>query len=74
MVDARVAVALLFDDAELGGQLREALQEHGARIVHEGPVAGFDAALSTAFFMRHACAPARPVVRRWTRCLDGALN
>ncbi len=33
------AVALLFDDTELGGQLREALSERGARIVHEGGVA-----------------------------------
>jgi len=33
------AVALLFDDTELGGQLREALHERGARIVHEGGVA-----------------------------------
>jgi two-component system chemotaxis response regulator CheB/chemosensory pili system protein ChpB (putative protein-glutamate methylesterase) len=45
MVEARPAVALLFDDAELGGHLRQVLQEHGARIVHEGTVAGFDAAL-----------------------------
>lgn len=30
------AVALLFDDAELGGHLRVALSEGGARIVHEG--------------------------------------
>ena len=30
------AVALLFDDAELGAHLREALRERGARIVHEG--------------------------------------
>jgi chemosensory pili system protein ChpB (putative protein-glutamate methylesterase) len=45
MVEARPAVALLFDDAELGGHLRQVLQEHGAHIVHEGTVAGFDAAL-----------------------------
>ena len=45
MLEARPAVALLFDDAELGGHLRQVLQEHGARIVHEGTVAGFDAAL-----------------------------
>ena len=32
----RTAVALLFDDADLGGQLREALRERGADIVHEG--------------------------------------
>lgn len=30
------AVALLFDDVELGGHLRDALSECGARIVHEG--------------------------------------
>lgn len=30
------AVVLLFDDEQLGAHLREALQEHGARIVHEG--------------------------------------
>ena len=45
MLEAQPAVALLFDDAELGGHLRQVLQEHGARIVHEGNVAGFDAAL-----------------------------
>ena len=45
MVEARPSVALLFDDAELGGHLRQVLQEHGAHIVHEGAVAGFDAAL-----------------------------
>ncbi|MEW9624045.1 chemotaxis protein CheB [Rhodanobacter geophilus] len=45
MVEARPAVALLFDDAELGGHLRQVLQEHGANIVHEGTVASFDAAL-----------------------------
>lgn len=39
MTEAASAVALLFDDSELGGQLREALQERGARIVHEGDVA-----------------------------------
>jgi two-component system chemotaxis response regulator CheB/chemosensory pili system protein ChpB (putative protein-glutamate methylesterase) len=33
------AVALLFDDAELGSHLREALRERGARIVHEGGIA-----------------------------------
>ncbi|QNK00327.1 chemotaxis protein CheB [Dyella telluris] len=36
MAEAATAVALLFDDLELGGQLREALRERGARIVHEG--------------------------------------
>ncbi|WP_426663090.1 chemotaxis protein CheB [Rhodanobacter aciditrophus] len=45
MAEARPSVALLFDDAELGGHLRQVLQEHGARIVHEGNVAGFDAGL-----------------------------
>lgn len=45
MLEARPAVALLFDDAELGGHLHQVLQEHGVRIVHEGTVAGFDAAL-----------------------------
>lgn len=39
MTDTVPAVALLFDDTELGGQLREALHERGARIVHEGGVA-----------------------------------
>ena len=38
----RTAVALLFDDAELGGQLRAALSERGARIVHEGTLADLD--------------------------------
>jgi two-component system chemotaxis response regulator CheB/chemosensory pili system protein ChpB (putative protein-glutamate methylesterase) len=38
MTDTAPAVALLFDDTELGGQLREALHERGARIVHEGGV------------------------------------
>lgn len=45
MLEARPAVALLFDDAELGGDLRQVLQEYGAQIVHEGSVADFDAAL-----------------------------
>ncbi|HTM28557.1 MAG TPA: chemotaxis protein CheB, partial [Rhodanobacter sp.] len=36
MTDLVPAVALLFDDSDLGGQLREALHERGARIVHEG--------------------------------------
>lgn len=39
MSEAATAVALLFDDAELGGHLRDALRERGARIVHEGPLA-----------------------------------
>ncbi|MHB1058657.1 MAG: chemotaxis protein CheB [Rhodanobacter sp.] len=38
MTDTAPAVALLFDDTDLGGQLREALHERGARIVHEGEV------------------------------------
>ncbi|HEY8683533.1 MAG TPA: chemotaxis protein CheB, partial [Rhodanobacter sp.] len=38
MIETAPTVALLFDDTELGGQLREALQERGARIVHEGGV------------------------------------
>ncbi|MBD8872425.1 chemotaxis protein CheB [Rhodanobacter sp. DHB23] len=45
MVEALPSVALLFDDAELGGHLRQTLQERGARILHEGAVAGFDAGL-----------------------------
>jgi two-component system chemotaxis response regulator CheB/chemosensory pili system protein ChpB (putative protein-glutamate methylesterase) len=45
MVDARPAVALLFDDAELGGQLRLVLQELGAAIVHEGSAASLDGEL-----------------------------
>lgn len=40
MAEAVPAVALLFDDAGLGEQLRSALQERGARIVHEGPLKG----------------------------------
>lgn len=44
MVETQPSVALLFDDAELGAHLRQVLQERGARIVHEGAVAGFDAA------------------------------
>ena len=40
MAEAVPAVALLFDDADLGEQLRSALQERGARIVHEGPLKG----------------------------------
>lgn len=39
MSEAVTAVALLFDDAELGGHLREALSERGAQIVHEGTLA-----------------------------------
>lgn len=36
MAETATAVALFFDDMDLGGQLREALRERGARIVHEG--------------------------------------
>ncbi|PXV58161.1 two-component system, chemotaxis family, response regulator CheB [Dyella jiangningensis] len=36
MAETATAVALLFDDVDLGSQLREALRERGARIVHEG--------------------------------------
>jgi two-component system chemotaxis response regulator CheB/chemosensory pili system protein ChpB (putative protein-glutamate methylesterase) len=42
MSDKAIAAALLFDDVELGGHLRAALSEHGARIAHEGPVSSFD--------------------------------
>ena len=42
MTDAAPAVALLFDDVELGARLRDVLQEHGAHIVHEGDVASLD--------------------------------
>ncbi len=42
MTDTSPAVALLFDDTELGGQLRDALHERGARIVHEGGVSGLN--------------------------------
>jgi two-component system chemotaxis response regulator CheB/chemosensory pili system protein ChpB (putative protein-glutamate methylesterase) len=38
MTENAPVVALLFDDTELGAQLRTALDERGARIVHEGPV------------------------------------
>lgn len=38
MTEKAPLVALLFDDTELGSQLRTALDERGARIVHEGPV------------------------------------
>jgi chemosensory pili system protein ChpB (putative protein-glutamate methylesterase) len=41
MTDSAPAIALLFDDIELGAQLREALRERGARIVHEGGVSTF---------------------------------
>jgi two-component system chemotaxis response regulator CheB/chemosensory pili system protein ChpB (putative protein-glutamate methylesterase) len=36
MTESGPGIALLFGDGELGSQLRLALQEHGARIVHEG--------------------------------------
>lgn len=39
------AVALLFEDAEQSAHLREALNELGARIVHEGPATELDAAV-----------------------------
>jgi two-component system chemotaxis response regulator CheB/chemosensory pili system protein ChpB (putative protein-glutamate methylesterase) len=42
MKEGSVAAALLFDDVELGGHLRAALSEYGARIAHEGPVSSFD--------------------------------
>ncbi|WP_333680755.1 chemotaxis protein CheB [Dyella sp.] len=42
MKEGSIAAALLFDDVELGGHLRAALSEHGARIAHEGPVSSFD--------------------------------
>ncbi len=38
MTDLAPAVALLFDDNDLGAQLRDALQERGAHIVHEGGI------------------------------------
>jgi two-component system chemotaxis response regulator CheB/chemosensory pili system protein ChpB (putative protein-glutamate methylesterase) len=42
MTDVAPAVALLFDDVELGARLRDVLREHGAHIVHEGDVASLD--------------------------------
>ncbi|MCW8808213.1 MAG: chemotaxis protein CheB [Rhodanobacter sp.] len=42
MSELAPAVALLFDDTKLGGQLREALSERGARIVHEGCVSSLN--------------------------------
>ncbi len=44
MSEKVTAVALFFDDAELGGHLRAALSEHGAQIAHEGPLSSFDEA------------------------------
>jgi len=41
MTDPALAVVLLFDDTELGGQLRDALRDRGARIVHEGGISSF---------------------------------
>ena len=41
MIDPAPAVVLLFDDTELGGQLRAALHDRGARIVHEGGISSF---------------------------------
>jgi len=43
--DAPAKIALLFDDAELVGQLRAALQERNAQIVHEGSLAQFSRAV-----------------------------
>ncbi|RDJ00217.1 chemotaxis protein CheB [Dyella solisilvae] len=45
MAESAIAVALLFDDIELGGQLRAALDERGARIVHEGALSTLSRAL-----------------------------
>ncbi|HWX66194.1 MAG TPA: chemotaxis protein CheB [Rhodanobacter sp.] len=45
MTDTAPSVALLFDDTELVGQLREALHERGARIVHEGGVSSLSRVL-----------------------------
>lgn len=45
MAESSTAVALLFDDVELGGHLREALKERGARIVHEGALSTLSRAL-----------------------------
>jgi chemotaxis response regulator CheB len=42
MSEKVTAVALFFDDAELGAHLRNALSEYGARIAHEGPIGTFD--------------------------------
>lgn len=39
MTEQVATIALLFDDGELVGQLREALHERGAQIVHEGSLA-----------------------------------
>ncbi|MFC5440638.1 chemotaxis protein CheB [Rhodanobacter ginsenosidimutans] len=42
MTESGPGIALLFGDGELGDQLRLALQEHGARIVHEGSMASLN--------------------------------
>jgi len=47
MTESGPGIALLFGDGELGSQLRIALQEHGARIVHEGSVASLSRDLLT---------------------------
>ncbi|MFC4528522.1 chemotaxis protein CheB [Dyella halodurans] len=45
MPESATAVALLFDDRELGSQLRDALHERGARIVHEGALSTLSRAM-----------------------------
>ncbi|WP_430388117.1 chemotaxis protein CheB [Dyella sp. 20L07] len=45
MAESATAVALLFDDVELGSQLRDALNERGARIVHEGALSTLSKAM-----------------------------
>ncbi len=45
MAESATAVALLFDDRELGSQLRDALHERGARIVHEGALSTLSRAM-----------------------------
>lgn len=42
MAETAPAVVLLFDDGALGEQLRVVLQEHGARIVHEGALSSLN--------------------------------
>ncbi|GLQ46972.1 hypothetical protein GCM10007862_20230 [Dyella lipolytica] len=44
MSEKITAVALFFDDAELGSHLRTALSECGAKIAYEGPLGSFDEA------------------------------
>ena len=41
MADRMPAVALLFEDKDLGNHLRDALQECGARIVYDTSLASF---------------------------------